>query len=124
MRIVNAVLFLVMTLFAVVQYNDPDFLFWGVVYGVAALWAGIAAFRPRLLERTATFAALALCTALAIYGTVHYWPSEDQFWEQSVWWESESAREGMGMMLITIVLTVVTITATRIRARQRQEVGR
>ena len=118
MRIVNAILFTVMAVFAAAQYNDPDFLFWGAVYGVAAVWAGIAAFRPVLLKRTATFAALALCTVLAVYGTVHYWPSEDQFWAQSVWWESEAAREGMGMMLVTLVLTIVTIAATRIRRRR------
>ena len=49
MRYVNGFFCVMLTLFALVQYNDPDALVWLVIYAIAAVWAGVAAFRPDLL---------------------------------------------------------------------------
>jgi hypothetical protein len=42
-----------MLLFVAVQYNDPDGPLWMVLYGVPAIWAGLAWMRPQLLLRPA-----------------------------------------------------------------------
>lgn len=119
MRIVNGVLSALMLVFALVQYNDPDFWFWGPIYGVAASLAAIAAFRPSSFRSGGLFAVTVVCAVLAIVGTVYFWPTDEGFWRQDIWWESETAREGMGMMIVTLVLLVVFWTATRIRRRGR-----
>ncbi|MGI9524077.1 MAG: transmembrane 220 family protein [Hyphomicrobiaceae bacterium] len=104
MRILNGVLCLLMVLFAVVQYNDPDGLLWALIYAVPALFAGLAAWQPSLLHagvaRYAHFAAIAAAIATVIY----YWPSADAFWRVDVWWNSETSREGMGAMICLVVL--------------------
>lgn len=117
MRIAFAVMALIFVLFTGVQYNDPDFYFWGPVYLVPAIWSGIAAFRPIVLTRPWALPGIMLCLALAVAGTVHYWPSEPGFWEREVWWESETAREGMGMMIVTFGLAAMALAALKARRR-------
>ena len=107
MRYVNTVLCLLMLLFAGVQHNDPDGPLWMLVYAVPALWAGLAAFRPRLVARPVPQSLLLGCVALAALGIVHYWPDTPRWWASDVWWEVETAREGMGMMIVALVLLVV-----------------
>ena len=117
MRIVNGVLCALFVVFVGVQYNDPDFLVWAAIYAVPAVWAGLAAARPApLLSGPATFL-LGFCLGAAVFGTVEAWPSEPGFWRQEVWWESETAREGMGMMIVTLGLLVVAFTRWRLGGR-------
>lgn len=111
LRIVNGLLCLVLVAFAAVQYNDPDFYFWMPVYAVPAAWAGVAAYDAGRLRRGPLAAALGLCIVAAATGTVWFWPTEAGFWYRQVWWESETAREGMGMMIVTVVLLVTALTA-------------
>lgn len=115
-RWINGLLFVVLASFTGVQYNDPDFYFWGAVYGCGAAWCAVAAFSPALLRHLVVRVLLALCVVLAIVGTVHYWPTEAGFWQREVWWESERAREGMGMMILTVFLLFPVIAAA---ARRR-----
>ena len=44
----NIILFVVFTLFAAVQLNDPDPLLWVVIYGSVAIAALLAQYAPRL----------------------------------------------------------------------------
>ncbi len=113
MRYVNGVLCAIMILFAIVQYNDPDFALWIVIYGIPAVWAGVAAFRPAVLLRRLPTAGLALCTAAGFVGTAYMWPTTPGWWRQDVWWNNELAREGMGLMVVTLVLLVVLLTGRR-----------
>ena len=53
----------------------------------------------------------------AIVATVWYWPAEEGFWRQEVWWESETAREGMGIMIVTGALLVVALTTVMAKTR-------
>ena len=46
MRYLNAFLCVLLTLFTIVQYNDPDAPLWILIYGLPAIWAGLAAYRP------------------------------------------------------------------------------
>ncbi len=117
MRYLNGFLCVIMILFVGVQYNDPDFAFWMVIYGIPAFWAGAAALRPAALQRRFTASGLVLTTVAAVAGTVYFWPRMPGFWRQEVWWEEETAREGMGMMIVVVVLLVVLLTAWRGRPR-------
>lgn len=111
MRIVSAVFCVVLLLFAVVQYNDPDALFWGAIYGAAAVWCGLAAFRARVFESGAARGLLAASVALAVFGMIWFWPRTEGFWHMEVWWETETAREGMGMMVVLLGLAAAWVAS-------------
>lgn len=117
MRILNGALCVLLILFAVVQYNDPDALFWASVYGIAALWAGVAAVEPGVLRAREARLLLAASMAAAVYGVVHYWPETSHWWLREVWWETETAREGMGMMIVLAAMVLVAVTALSRGAR-------
>lgn len=117
MRIVNGVFCIVLILFALVQYNDPDFFLWGAIYGLGAIFAGIAALRPGLfaLPRLRLFYLVALVACVA--GLIYYWPTTPQWWMQEVWWETETAREGMGMMIMLLAMLAAGVAALGARRR-------
>lgn len=102
MRIANGIFAALLLLFAAVQFNDPDFLFWGTLYAAGAVICGLAALRPRVLAglplRLAYFSGLA---GVAV-GLVVFWPDTPQWWMEDVWWNTETAREGMGMMVLAL----------------------
>jgi hypothetical protein len=111
MRYLYAFLSLVMILFAVVQYNDPDGPIWALIYGIPAAWAGVAAFRPDLLAGPRSRALLALSAVAAIGLTIWLWPTAPGWWRQEVWWDSEASREGMGLMIATAVVLAVLLAS-------------
>jgi Transmembrane family 220, helix len=103
MRYVNGFLCVVLTLFALAQYNDPDAVLWFLIYGIPAAWAGLAAFRPDLLApRPGTIGAYAVCLAAAVLGTLYLWPSLP-----ANWIHVEEEREGIGLIIVTAALIVV-----------------
>ena len=106
MRYVLGVVASLMLLFAVVQYNDPDGPLWMVYYGVPAVWAGLAAFRPQIFAGQAARALLIASLVAAAGLTIFYWPPAEHWWDIDVWWESEESREGMGMMIVTAALAI------------------
>lgn len=118
MRYVFGALSLILLLFAAVQYNDPDFYLWVLIYLVPAVWSGLVAVRPAALADSRVFRGVLLCLAAAVAGTVYYWPADPLWWQRDVWWESEGAREGMGMMVVTAVLAALSAAAMR-RRRDR-----
>ncbi len=107
MRFVNIVLCLLMLLFIFVQFNDPDGLVWMLIYLVPATWAAIAAWRAGLLANGMARVGLWVSIAASAAGMLYFWPKTSGWWRSEVWWEVETAREGMGMMIVTIVLLVV-----------------
>lgn len=123
MRILHFILMMFMILFMAVQYNDPDGLLWIAIYSVPAIWCAVAAFwRPGLAGPKAG-SALMLCLAGSVALTVYYWPATPRFWRQDVWWEVETAREGMGMMIVTMVLLLVAAEFIR-QGRKIASVGK
>lgn len=114
MRIANGVFAVLLLLFAAVQYNDPDGPFWVVVYGIGCIWCVIATFKPTLFQLRAAKLLFSISCAGAVYGLVHFWPKTPNWWRQEVWWETETAREGMGMMVLLIALILAGIIALRI----------
>ena len=117
MKYLNIILSALMVLFAAVQYNDPDVILWFVIYFVPAIWAGLAAFRLGAISANIPFNLLRLCLVAEVIGAVYYWPITPGFWRQAVWWETETAREGMGIMIATIVVAVAFLTVLRARTK-------
>jgi hypothetical protein len=115
MRIVNGVLCLLLILFTAVQYNDPDFLLWGFIYGIGVVFTGLAAFRPGLFTSSRVTAVFALCLVASLGGLLYYWPTIPNWWMQDVWWQTETAREGMGMMILVAAMLFAGLTVWRAR---------
>ena len=117
MRIVNGLLAAVLVLFAVAQYNDPDAFLWGAIYGLAAAWCGVAALRPGLLRRGPLRVLWGVCLLAGLGGLAFYWPDTPNWWVRDVWWETETAREGMGMMIVLAALVLAGTAMLRRPAR-------
>jgi hypothetical protein len=115
MRYVFAVLAVLMLLFAVAQYNDPDGPLWMVIYGVPAIWAGVVWWRPHLLTGPAPLGALAVTLAIALVLVVVLWPPAEEWWRTEVWWDDEASREGMGLMLAAAVVLAVFLRSLQLR---------
>lgn len=114
MRIVNGTLCVILALFAVVQYNDPDALLWFLIYAIPAVWAGIAAFRPALFAQSRPLqVALGATIVLAALGSLYRWPMEI-----SAWWESDEVREGLGLIIVTVSMLFVAYSVWRERRLQ------
>jgi hypothetical protein len=106
MRYFYIILSMLMLLFAGVQYNDPDGLLWAIIYLIPGSFAAISAWRPDLLGGGVGQLILLTAIVAAIGATIYYWPATDEFWRVSVWWKTETAREGMGAMISLLVLLV------------------
>ena len=118
MRWLNIFLCLLMLLFIVVQYNDPDGTLWMVIYAIPMIWTGIAAFRPLAVARKIPSIILVACILAAVVAMFYYWPKTPGWWKSEVWWEVETAREGMGMMIVATVLAVAWFSGFRANKRQ------
>jgi hypothetical protein len=119
LRAVSVVLAALMLLFIAVQYNDPDGHMWMAIYLVPTAWALIAAIAPRLLSGGVWRLLLILTILGSVALTLYYWPKTPGWWQQVVWWEVETAREGMGMMIVTAVLLFAYFVGARSRALLR-----
>lgn len=117
MRYVFAGLALIMLLFVLVQYNDPDGPLWMVFYGVPAVFAGIAWMRPQLLAGTTPLMLLAGSVLVGLVLVVVLWPPAEEWWRTDVWWESEASREGMGLMIGAAVLLAVLSRSLLLRSK-------
>ena len=113
MRILNGVLAALLLLFAAVQHNDPDGASWAAAYGLAALWCALAAARPGAMRRPWARAALGLSVLAALVGVAWFWPEAPGWWRGEVWWETETAREGMGVMIVALALLAPARVALR-----------
>jgi hypothetical protein len=109
MRYVNGFFCVILTLFALAQYNDPDAVLWFLIYAIPAAWAGVAAFRPDLLApRPPIIGAYAVCLAAAVLGSAYMWPSLPENWIHV-----EEEREGIGLIIVATALIVVGWTRWR-----------
>lgn len=105
---------MLMLLFIGVQYNDPDGPIWMIIYGVPAVWAGLAFFRQSVFRKSLSKALLLISILLSIAGVIYFWPTTPHWWASEVWYSTETAREGMGMMIVTIALIVIWGTTRRV----------
>ena len=118
MKYLNVFLCILMLLFIGVQYNDPDGLLWSVIYSVPAIWTALAAFRLKQMTKPLPITLLTVSVVGALILTVFYWPTTPDFWRTEIYWETETAREGMGMMIASFVTLVAagTIWSAKIKA--------
>ena len=102
MRYVNSIFCVVLALFAILQYNDPDALLWFLIYAIPAAWAGVVAFRPDLLpSNLVAITAYLACLAAAVAGAIYMWPSLP-----ANWIHIEEEREGLGLIIVLVGLIV------------------
>ena len=113
MRILLGLLLLLMLLFGAVQYNDPDGLLWMIIYTVPAVWCGLGLFQPKLFTRKSIKVGYWATVALTLIGVVYFWPITPRFWTKEVWYNVETAREGMGLMIVLCVLLYVRFCVRR-----------
>lgn len=116
MRIVNGGLSLILIVFAAVQYNDPDAIYWASAYGLGAIWCGLSALRPGVYAGGLARGLFAASFAAAAFGMVWLWPDTPRWWMQEVWWKTETAREGMGLM---ILMAAMVAAGTLVLAARR-----
>ena len=110
MKYLNILFCIMMILFIGVQYNDPDGVVWVFIYAIPAIWAGLAAFRLRQVQNSQAYFMLGLSIAVTLILTAYFFPTTPSFWVQEVYWETETAREGMGMMIASFVLLFASAT--------------
>lgn len=107
MRYLFIGLMCLMLLFAGVQYNDPDGVMWMAIYAVPAVWCALASFAPALFRHAFVKWALWGSLLASLAGVVRFWPLTPRFWTSEVWYNVETAREGMGLMIAAGVLIAV-----------------
>jgi hypothetical protein len=110
MRWLTLVALLVMLLFAAFQYNDPDALLWIGIYGLVAVWCGVALLRPGLLRGTPVLRWLALAS-LAGYALGFLWEIRTyspEFLSRSMMAQGvETTREAFGLLICALVTAYV-----------------
>lgn len=113
MRIMLGLLLLLMLLFGAVQYNDPDGLLWMFIYTVPAVWCGLGLLQSKLFTRRYVKVGYWVTVAMTLIGVVYFWPITPRFWTKEVWYNVETAREGMGLMIVFCVLLFVRFCVQR-----------
>ncbi len=107
MRYLYFALMCLMLLFAGVQFNDPDGVMWMVIYACPAIWCALAAAAPSLFKYAVLRWALWGSLLASLAGVVYFWPLTPRFWTSEVWYNIETAREGMGLMIVAAVLITI-----------------
>ncbi len=101
---VNLVVAAFFALFVIVQYNDPDPLFWMIVYGVAALACVLHHLKRLPPEAAAGYGVLVLL--LGLYLAYRIISQHQYFFD-------EEGREMMGSLLVTIWMAVLYVRAKK-----------
>ena len=123
MKVLRTVLAALMLAFASVQLNDPDGFRWTVLYAAVGVALAIAAWRGRWLDGSPGRLLSLLLVATLVALLVLRWPGEVGFWRKEIWWESETAREGMGLAIALLASLFVLPVAFR-GARRRPNAER
>ncbi|MBX2878617.1 MAG: transmembrane 220 family protein [Granulosicoccus sp.] len=113
MRFLNGFMMLLMLMCAGVQYNDPDGVLWMAIYAVPSFWCAVGVFHPQSFNWTICRWGLIVSLLGSCFGVMWFWPEAESFWQKSVWFETEAAREGMGMMIVAIVLLITWLTSPK-----------
>lgn len=113
MAIFLGFLALLLLSFIGVQFNDPDGPLWMIIYLVPLVALIAAIFRASWYTLWAVKALAGVALAIFFVLVWHYWPDQEGFWQQEVWWEEETAREGMGMMIAWVCLIIGVVAGWR-----------
>ena len=95
MRTLHYALCAILVIFAGLQYNDPDWYYWGPIYLIAAAWSYLAARQQqRYLSWPIAQYGAPLCIALFLIGFAMLAPTI-----KSGWIHIEEAREAFGYLI-------------------------
>lgn len=110
MRYIFILLMCLMLLFAGVQFNDPDGLMWMAIYSLPAFWCALAAFARQAYGNLIVRISLYVSLIASLAGVIRFWPLTPEFWKKNVWFNVETAREGMGLMIVAFVIAMLIVT--------------
>ncbi|HEU4378691.1 MAG TPA: transmembrane 220 family protein [Hyphomicrobiaceae bacterium] len=109
MPTVHVVLCGTLLLFAALQYNDPDWYYWGCIYLLAAVWSLLAGLAPQLLRASALVRIAApLSIVLFLLGFVSLASQLGPGWIHN-----EEARESLGYLICAATTTLAVWDARR-----------
>lgn len=110
LRVLSRVMLILYSAAAVLQYNDPDLLFWMPVYGLAALWSWMHWTGRRLPQPwVELFAGACLASALYVGATLP---------EGTLNYRQEELSESGGL-LVTAVWSLVLARRQRMARKGR-----
>ena len=115
MMFVHAASLIMLILFAALQYNDQDGLYWGVVYLLAAGWSGLAMWKPESFVWPVARIGAPISIGLFLVGFASL-----ASYLGSGWIHIEEARESIGY-LICAATTAFSLWEGRLRARKLVE---
>jgi hypothetical protein len=113
MRLVHAVFLTILVLFAALQYNDPDWYYWGPVYLLAAAWSFLAMRQP---ERFVTWPVARIGVPFSIGLFLIGFVSLASYLGLG-WIHIEEAREALGYF-ICAATTTFSLWEARLRVRK------
>jgi hypothetical protein len=116
MRTVHVVLCGTLLLFAALQYNDPDWYYWGPVYLLAAMWSCLAGLAPQQM-RSSLLARIGAPLSIVLF-LLGFVSLAGQIGPD--WIYNEEARESLGY-LICAVTTALAIWDARRRGSAEAE---
>lgn len=109
MRTVHVVLCGVLLFFAALQYNDPDWYYWGPVYLLAAIWSLLAAMAPQLL-RSSLLARIGAPLSMMLF-VLGFVSLANQLGPG--WIHNEEARESLGYLICAATTALAIWDARR-----------
>jgi cytochrome c biogenesis protein CcdA len=113
MRYFHLLLTLMLVVFAGLQYNDPDWYYWGPVYLVAALWSFLASRQPESIwSIPATRYGAMISIALFTLGFASLFS-----YLGPGWIHVEEAREDLGYMICAATTSLALWDSWRTVAR-------
>lgn len=118
MRAVHMVLCGTLLFFAALQYNDPDWYYWGPVYLVGAFWP-LAAVRAPQLFQSSLLARIGAPLSIALF-LLGFASLANQLGPG--WIHNEEARESLGY-LISAATTALALWDGRRRAQTTAQRG-
>ncbi len=109
MRIVHVVLSATLAYFAALQYNDPDWYYWGLLYLIAAAWSFAAARWPERLG-SSRFVGIGglICVMLFLAGFVSLARNIGPGWIHH-----EEALEAFGYLICAVATALAIFDARR-----------
>jgi hypothetical protein len=115
LRLFNLALFAATAALAMATYSHADWPRWAASFVVPALWALVAALRPRLFISVQVLGWLWASVAATLVFLVLRWPATPAFWSPQVWSHDPPAQAAVGLLFGLGVLMVVVGTAYRMR---------
>jgi len=106
-RAIKIILGVLLVIFAVVQYNDPDPGLWMMFYGIGAFFCISSAFFHTKYSYLAMYIYMVICLVFAIINWPEVWMGFDQTEPPSV--HVEKARESCGLLVSAFFVGVCRV---------------